>query len=443
VLYLNLSINTGWDYTGPSLVDIYVDNKFKGEIYAPDTNGFDLFKIYSVGPFPVSGGVHSIVVAFPTLPTGYHDCAGFERLEVVRVSGVGKVTRQLTQDGFFKPNQSFAVSLKNEVTYGSYKPYIEEFLPDGVTVSAISDGGQLGDNSIFWDLGSISAAKTLTYTITPSEGMKFLLFDGLADIGLPLAEEIRGDTSVTNQVWLFGETVGSVKKDDFNGTQLGAPWAIEYGNDAALSTNYKEGVTINVANGVLSFGADTAGTDGKFNEWDSGRRAPMITRTDIPANDWRIETKYLLKDTFAWTEFQLGIVVAYNDNTDTNVSGNEYLFGFYESGLRVELTNQGSRGKLTYHSYTDQYDWLDWMLAGNASASIAVTKRGDELIFSAQLPNRSWQLLGPPFTETRKPKRIGLFAKAWGSTNYCLGEFDYVTLSELATFTDVRSWELY
>ncbi|HQH74596.1 MAG TPA: hypothetical protein PK360_21145, partial [bacterium] len=212
VLYLNLSINTGWGHTGPSLVDVYVDNQFKGEIKAPDTLGFDVFKIYSVGPFPVSGGVHAIVVAFPDLPTGYHDPTGLERIEVVRVTGIGNVTRQLTQDGFFKPGEALNVKLNANVVYGSYKPYAEEFVPSGVQVSNISDGGQLDNNIISWDLAATTVSKSFSYTLIPSEGVKFLIFDGLADVGLPLAEAIRGDTSVTNQLWLFGETVEE-KKD--------------------------------------------------------------------------------------------------------------------------------------------------------------------------------------------------------------------------------------
>ncbi|MEW6239013.1 MAG: hypothetical protein AB1656_26835 [Candidatus Omnitrophota bacterium] len=442
VLYLNLSINTGWDYTGPSLVDIYVDNKFKGEIYAPDTRGFDLFKIYSVGPFPVSGGVHSIVVAFPDLPAGYHDCAGFERLEVVRVSGVGRVSRQLTQDGFFKPSQAFTVSLKTDVIYGSYKPFMEEFLPPGLIVTNISDGGQLLDNSILWDISAITASKTVTYTITSPEGLKFILFNGLADIGLPLADVIHGDSSVVNQVWLFGKDPQS-QKDDFNGSAVASPWVVEYGSDASLNTNYKEGVTLALANGILTFGADTMSMADKFNEWSNGRRAPMILRTDVPTGDWRMETKYNLAETFTWTDFNVGLFAAYNAANDANVSGDEYLFGFNADDMRVELTNVGSLGVLNYHQFTDELDWLNAVAAGDVNAVIAVTRRGDELIFSAQLPGRSWQLVGAPVTEKRQATRIGLFTKISGSENYSLAEFDYFTLSQFEVFVDVADWPLY
>ncbi len=443
VLYLNLSINNGWGHTGAALIDIFVDNQFKGEIRVPDTLGFDVFKMFSVGPFPVTGGIHSIVVAFPALPTGYHDPTGFQRLEVVRVQGIGNVTRQLTQDGFFDPSQPLKVSLKAETVYGSYKPYIEEYLPSGASVQEISNGGKQVGNKIIWDLAAITASQTVTYTLAPSKGAKFLLFDGLCDIGLPLARPIGGDTSVTNKLWLFGEPVGSPKTDEFNGTALGNPWFIEYGSDPQLSTNYKEGVAVDIADGVLKFSADPGGVGDKFNDWSAGRRAPMILRTDIPNGDWRIETKLKVADVFAWSEYHVGLTVTYNNGSDTDVSLDEYLFGFYGSDIRVELTNQGARGILQYHTYQDQYDWIDWMLAGNVEAVIGVTRRSDELVFSAQFPGRPWQLVGAPVKETRKPTRVGLFAKIWGTTNYAVTEYDNFTMQEFEVFTGVSDWMVY
>ena len=50
VLYLNIVLDTGWYHIGTALVDTYIDNKFKGEISAPDTYGFDKFVSYSIGP---------------------------------------------------------------------------------------------------------------------------------------------------------------------------------------------------------------------------------------------------------------------------------------------------------------------------------------------------------------------------------------------------------
>ena len=102
---------------------------------------------------------------------------------------------------------------------------------------------------------------------------------------------------------------------------MAAPWQVEYGSDSQLTTNYKDGVTIEVAGGVLKFQTDNSSEVEKFNEWGTGRRAPMITRTDIPAGDWRLETKYVLKDTLSWDQFNVGLFVAYDDNTDKDVSG--------------------------------------------------------------------------------------------------------------------------
>ena len=443
VLYLNLSINTGWGHTGDSLIDVYLDNQFKGDIRAPDTQGFDLFKMFSVGPFPVSGGVHSIVVAFPALPSGYHDPTGFHKIEVVRVSGVGKVIRQLTADGFFDPSQPLKVSLDAEAVYGSYKPYIEESLPSGAVVTEISDGGQQVGDKIIWNLEPTTTSKTVSYTLAPAEGAKFLIFGGFCDIGLPLARTIGGDTSVTNQLWLFGDSTGTAIVDEFDGSALGSPWIVEYGSDPALSTNYEQGVLVEVADGVLKFTADPGGEDGKFDEWADGRRAPMILRTDIPATDWRIETSCKVTDLFTWIEYHVGIAVTYNQGYDTDVSNDEYLFGFYGSDIRVELTNQGARGILLYHSFQDEYDWIDSMLEGNVEAQIAVTKRADELIFSAKLPGHPWQLVGIPVKEDRTPTRIGLFSKIWGTENFAETEFDNFTINEFGEFTGVNQWELY
>ena len=173
-------------------------------------------------------------------------------------------------------------------------------------------------------------------------------------------------------------------------------------------------------------------------------RAPMISRTDIPSGDWRLETKYLLKDTLTADFFNVGLFVAFNDNADTDVSGKEYLFGFNAADLQVELTGEGPLGKLTYHNFTDADSWVNMLLMeGGVTATLAITRRGSDLIFSAQLPNHPWQLVGSPVTDDRVPKRIGLFSKLWGSETFANAEFDYVTLSEIDPFTAVGAWELY
>ena len=100
---------------------------------------------------------------------GYHPPTGFQRLEVVRVQGVGKITRQLSADGYFNPKQPLTVSLQAEALFGSIKPHIEEYLPTGLTVTNISDGGKFADNIVSWDLESFSASKSLRYTITPPD----------------------------------------------------------------------------------------------------------------------------------------------------------------------------------------------------------------------------------------------------------------------------------
>ena len=437
VLILNMSFDT-WGQ-GECLIDVYVDNKFKGEIRAPNTRDNE-FNFFSVRPFEVSGGEHSIVVAFPQ---GVNVPTDFGRMEVVRVKGVGQVTRKLTEEGFFEPSEPLTVSLEAEALYGSYTPYIEENLPQGVSVTEVSDGGQVIGDTVIWGLEATTTSKTVTYTLAAAEGSRFLIFSGMCDVGLPLADRIHGDTSVTNEVWLFGKVVGTTKQDDFDGNALTDPWVIEYGTDPAFS-NYDELVSIGVAEGLLTVHVDPLGVNNKFDEWSAGRRAPIILRTDLPANDWRIETVCTLTDTVAWSEYHVGIVVAYNDGSDTDVSGDEYLFGFYSDDIRVELTGEGASGVLEYHSYTDENDWFDFVLyAGEANVTLAVTKRSDELIFSAKLPDRPWQLVGPPASETRAPTRVGLFSKIWGDTNFSNAAFDYFTLSELDVFTGLEAWELY
>lgn len=436
VLLVNLSINT-WGQ-GDCNVDLYVDNLFKGEFQAIGTN-FNAYNFYTVGPFEVTGGEHSIVLAIPGVPN-VPDSIG--RIEVVRVQGIGRVNRQLTADGFFGPGQPINVGLTAQALYGTYDSFIEETVPPGVTVSNISDGGQQIGNKIIWDVAPTQTTTSVDYTVSPPEGARFLLFNGFADTGLPLADTIKGDSSVVNEVWIFGDDSAMSETDDFDGNSLGAPWFVEYGSDPSLAENYEDGVVVDVSGGVLTLSTDPFGS-ARFDEWANGRRAPMILRDDIPDGDWRFEAEYSLVDVFTWIEFHGGLTVTYNEAGDADVSNDEYLFGFYADEIRVELTNFGSLGDIDYHNFTDEFDWIDAAIAGDITAKLAVTKRGDELIFSAQLPDRPWTLVGPPVFEPRTPTRIGFFSKVWGTLNYSSYTYDSATLSTFDAFTDVSSWELY
>ena len=436
VLVLNLSVNT-WGQGNNCPVDVYVDNKFKGEILATPT-AFNAYNFFSVGPFEVSGGVQSIVLSIPgpTVP----DSLG--RMEVVRVQGIGRVQRTLTAEGSFEPNEAFDVSLAAQSLYGTYTPYIEESIPDGASVSDISAGGQIVGDTIIWSLAPTTSSTNASYKVTPPAGVRFLLFDGMADIGLPIADSVKGDGSVFNQLWLFGQSTSDMT-DNFDGANLSSEWMIEYGSDPALNVDYEEGVDIRVEDGNVVFVADAFGDAVRLDEYANGRRAPMLLRTDIPEGDWRIETELTLVDAFDWANINMGMTVTYNQGDDTDISNDEYLFGFYNENIRVELTNVGQFGMLDYHEFSDVFDWYDMLDAGDATAKLAVTKRSGELVFSAQLPGRPWQLLGAPLSESRTPTRIGFFSKVWGVDSYVEGQFNYFTLSELESFTDVADWALY
>ncbi|MBI1387517.1 MAG: hypothetical protein GC154_03620 [bacterium] len=436
VLIVNAEFNT-WGL-GDSVVDLYVDNKYKGE-YNIAGQSFNAFHFGTVGPFEVTGGVHSLVFAFPT---GLVVPADIGRIEVVRVKGIGRVERTLTDNGFFNPGQAFDVSLNATALYGSYTPYIEEDVPVGATITNISNGGQVVGDKIIWDLAATQTSQSLSYHLAPPPGVRYLLFSGLCDIGLPLADTIKGDSSVVNELWLFGEST-SDKTDEFTAASLGSPWKIEYGSDPALTVDYTEGVNIRVEDGALLLGADALGDAARLDEYANGRRAPMVLRTDVPAGDWRIEAEVTLIDALDWTNFSTGIVVSYNDGADTDVSGDEYLFGFYAANIQVEKTNLGAIGQLSYQEYTDVLDWYDLLDNGAITAKLAVTRRGNDLAFSAQLPGRSWQLLGGAAAEPRQATRVGFYTKIFGADTYTETRFDYFTLSALNVFTDVEMWELY
>jgi hypothetical protein len=436
VILINLSVNM-WGNANCS-IDVYVDNKFKAE-FLPTNFSYNAYEFHTVGPFEISGGVHSIVLAIP----GPNVPDGIGRMEVVRVRGIGQVTRTLTEEGFFDPSQPLPVHLSAEALYGSYTPFVVEDIPQGTQITDISNGGRVVENKIIWELPATTTSTDFSYTAIPPAGATFLRFNGLADVGLPLAKRVMGDGSVVNEVWLFGGPGSTARKDDFNGSALQAPWVVEYGSDPALNTNYQDRVKIEVSGGRLTFSVDPVGVNNKFDEWANGRRAPLILRTDLPAGDWRAEALCTLDETFTWDQYHVGIFVAYNAGNDTNVSGDEYLLGFYASDLRVEKTNVGSLGNLTYHSLADEFDWLDLVDAGNVKATLAITKRGNQLIFSARMNGRAWELLGVPVTENRTPTRVGFFSKIWGDLNYSIASFDYFTLTELDVFTDVEAWELY
>ena len=440
VLILNLGFNT-WHTADSSsqpydLVDIYVDNKFKGEVQCPISNANE-FLTYKVGPFKVNGGVHSIVAAFPS---NNYVPSDFSRMEVVRVKGIGEVSRKLTADGFFDPAKPLQVTLNAKALYGLYTPYIEETIPPGSTVTQISDGGILADGKIIWSLPATQSTKAISYTVTPPSGSKFLIFKGACDNGLPIADQVYGDTSVTNQAWLFGAKETEVKTDDFAGTTLKAPWKVEFGSDPALSTDYKSGVEITYNNTIkLSVNPDDAA---KFDEYSAGRRAPMILRTDIPDGDWRMEADVKILSAWIQTSFATGLVVSYGTN-NASVSGDEYIFGFYQNQIQVELTNVGSKGTLAYQNLPDEAAWLDSVDKGNVNARFGVTKRGEELVFTVKLATGATQLIGAPVTEKRKALRVGFYTKVWTVDNAVSSEFDNFKLSTLDAFTPVENWELF
>jgi hypothetical protein len=436
VIILNFSVNT-WGRSDCE-VDVYLDNACMGTISAPVTSGNE-FNFFTVGPTEITGGEHSIVIAFPPTPNTPTDLG---RLEVVRVQGIGEVSRTLTADGFFEPTDALDVTLTSTALYGSYQPYIEETLPLGVEVVSISDGGQQVGNKLIWDLNATASSSTVSYTLNPPDGATFLLFQGFCDVGLPLARIIQGESSVMNEKWLFGDTIGQVKSDTF-ASSLSADWTVEYGNDPSLDTNYEEGVEVFVQDGALILGVDAFGEDAKFDEYANGRRAPMIVRRDIPDGDWRMESNVKLSEVLLQNQFATGLVVAYNEADDTDVSMDEYLFGYYQGEIQVEFTNIGNRGTLQYHNLADEFDWYDLVDSGGVSANFAVTRRANNLIFSVQLPGRPWQLVGAPVEENRQATRIGYYTKVWVSGNFVYTAFDNFTLAELDPFTAVENWELF
>ena len=203
VVMVNVSLNT-WRGTGDTYTDVYVDNKFKGEIISPRT-GANEFNFFTVGPFTLTGGEHSIVIAFPSADVG-NTPSDIGRLEVVTTKGIGEVSRKLTDNGMFVTGNAFKVTLNAKATMGSYKPMIEEDLPDGATATNISDGGVLENGTIFWDLAAITAAKAVTYDLTVKSGIDNIAFNGYANLGLPVAKLITGDATL---------------KRDPNGTPVG------------------------------------------------------------------------------------------------------------------------------------------------------------------------------------------------------------------------------
>jgi hypothetical protein len=119
---------------------------------------------------------HSNCFAFPSgidAPTTW-------AASLVRVKGIGRVERQLTADGFFNPSQPLTVTLKAEALYGTYTAFVDEILPAGVTVTNPGQGGVIEGNHLFITFDPTATSKTVTYTLQPAEGSRFLLLDGCA-----------------------------------------------------------------------------------------------------------------------------------------------------------------------------------------------------------------------------------------------------------------------
>jgi len=196
VLIINMSFDT-WRGSGDAYVDVYVDNKFKGEVVAPRTPDNE-FNFFTIGPFTVSGGEHAIVVAFP--PDVGNTPSDFGRMEVVTTKGIGAVTRELPASGMFRSGVPFKVTLTAAAKFGSYTPLIEETIPVGTTAANISDGGKLDGNAIFWELPATTTTKSVSYELTVPAGIETITISGYCHTGLPVAEPILGGTTLKREI---------------------------------------------------------------------------------------------------------------------------------------------------------------------------------------------------------------------------------------------------
>lgn len=199
VLFANYYINT-WNIGDEGWVDVYLDNQRIAETAAPATIANSVHYL-TAGPVAVDGGVHDLVIAFPD---GAATPVHFARLEVILNDGIGSVTRSLPDPNSLAADTPVDVSLKAEALLGTVTIEIEETIPEGATISDISDDGVLDGNVIRWVFDTMDSSqdseKTVTYKATPADGVDELNFQGIAGVGKALAEAIGGDNVVRKPV---------------------------------------------------------------------------------------------------------------------------------------------------------------------------------------------------------------------------------------------------
>lgn len=198
ILFANYFVNT-WNIEDEGWVDVYLDNQRIAETAAPATvaNGFDFL---TAGPVAVEGGVHDLVIAFPA---GAATPGHFARIEVILSDGIGSVTRTLP-DATPTAGTALDVTLTAKALMGSVAIEIEETVPEGASVSDISDGGVLDGNIIRWTFDTMTSdqdnEKTVRYKVTPADGVEALNFHGIAGVGKALADKIEGDNVLPKPV---------------------------------------------------------------------------------------------------------------------------------------------------------------------------------------------------------------------------------------------------
>ncbi|MGG1515974.1 hypothetical protein ABE504_11215 [Paenibacillus oryzisoli] len=237
--------------------------------------------------------------------------------------------------------------------------------------------------------GTAAPYKTYTLNFDDTWG------DGVRIIGTPGGT--AKFTTISELEVYYADRFASTVTDTFDGP-LSSSWTWS----APLA-----GPTNALVNGNFRMSLPSTNT---YDNWTTIDNAPKLTRTDMGAGDWTIETKLNLSAYTANSNFHTGLTVKFGPN-------NYYVWGNLQ-GSGLELSRSGYPALTVVPSYSNPSVYLRMRKVGQRYYADYKTNANDP-----------WTNVSNDYYPYASPVAVGLLSKTWSNLNLT-ADFDYFTLSK-------------